>query len=88
MPAGDYYSVPKQMLARAVSRYEELDRVTMQWDDAVRRNATAVGGESLAFMASLAYRQALGAGAITWEASTQTIRAFVKEQSTNGDLST
>lgn len=88
MPPNEYYSVPQQMLARAAARFQELDELTKSWDAAVLANATAVGGPSLGFMASMAYRQALGAGAITWEQSTSTLRAFVKEQSTNGDLST
>lgn len=84
----DTQVVPRQMLGRALDRWDELDSKTAAFDAALAANATAVGGASLGFMASLAYRQAMGAGAITWHPSRQEPWAFVKEQSTNGDLST
>jgi len=88
LPLNDTEVVPRAMLERAVDRFDELDGRTRAFDAALLANNTAVGGPALGFLAALSYRQAMGAGALVWNAERNETWSFVKEQSTNGDLST
>ena len=76
------------MLEYALANYASLRAQCSAFDTELIANLTAIGGDTYATVASLAFRQATGANAIVWNQDRELVWAFMKEISSDGDVST
>eukprot|EP00927_Polykrikos_kofoidii_P005633 TRINITY_DN12233_c0_g1_i1.p1 TRINITY_DN12233_c0_g1~~TRINITY_DN12233_c0_g1_i1.p1 ORF type:complete len:747 (+),score=96.79 TRINITY_DN12233_c0_g1_i1:249-2243(+) len=88
LPVGDADAVPWALVNNITSRYRELTAACVKQDMKVETMAENAGGREYAALAALVYRQVISSLVLTWRPKTSEIWYFLKESSTNGDLST
>jgi len=76
------------LLEQSFIDYGDITARCETFDQTLLDSLTKVGGNKFATIASLAYRQALGAMKLVWNSNTNTPWYFLKEISSDGDLST
>ena len=76
------------MLAAAFSDYEDILAMCESFDEQELMKLTAAGGAEYATYTALAHRQATGATVVVWNEARQSVWAYMKEISSDGDVST
>ena len=76
------------MLSAIEQEYEQLMSDTKAFDDDMIARATSVGGDKYATTTALVYRQSFGGTIAVWNNVTGKEWAFMKEISSDGDVST
>jgi hypothetical protein len=76
------------MLSSAFTNYQNIMTQCDNFDATLIDTLTKAGGDQYATIASLAYRQVVGATVLTWNAQKQDYWGFMKEISSDGDVST
>ena len=82
------YSGVPQMLAAAFSDYADIRAKCAAFDLSSLQQLTAAGGQRYATYAALAHRQATGATVTVWNEARGEVWAYMKEISSDGDIST
>ena len=77
-----------QMIAAGLQDYAALKQQADRYDAAVLSDLTALAGERYAALAVLAHRQVMGATTAVWNDDSQAAWLYMKEQSSDGDIST
>lgn len=75
------------MLAAAFSDYEHIRSMCERFDEQELIKLTAAGGAEYATYTALAHRQATGATVAVWNEARQSVWAYMKEISSDGDVS-
>ena len=76
------------MLAAAFSDYADILAQCEQFDSTELATLTMAGGKEYATYTALAHRQATGATVAVWNSERQAVWAYMKEISSDGDVST
>ena len=76
------------MLAAAFSDYGDIRSMCEQFDSTELAALTAAGGQEYATYTALAHRQATGATVTVWNEERKAVWAYMKEISSDGDVST
>jgi len=82
------WSTMPKALAAAASETKAMLAKSAALDTSLEAEFTAAGGEKYSQIAALAYRQTLAATKLVWMESKGVMWNFLKEISTNGDMST
>ena len=82
-----YDSVPDAMAAAYAER-AEMARKSAAWDRNLTTDLVRAGGAKYAALGGLAFRQGLAATKLVWVGDRNTTWAFLKEISSDGDMST
>ena len=77
-----------QMIAAGLQDYFALKRRAEQYDAEVLTDLTSKAGPRYATLAALAHRQVMGATTSVWNQDKQEAWVYMKEQSSDGDVST
>eukprot|EP00927_Polykrikos_kofoidii_P005634 TRINITY_DN12233_c0_g2_i1.p1 TRINITY_DN12233_c0_g2~~TRINITY_DN12233_c0_g2_i1.p1 ORF type:complete len:741 (+),score=88.03 TRINITY_DN12233_c0_g2_i1:230-2224(+) len=88
LPVGDAYAVPWALINTIISRYPVLSSASAEQDAIVEQMSELAGGSEYAALTALVFRQVTGSLVLTWRPETSETWYFLKECSTNGDLST
>ena len=78
----------QNMLQTAFQEHEATWKRAIVYDDAVIAATTAIAGDEYATITALIHRQVMGATLLTWNEQAGRVDGWMKEQSTDGDVST
>eukprot|EP01113_Clastostelium_recurvatum_P036774 TRINITY_DN529_c0_g1_i2.p1 TRINITY_DN529_c0_g1~~TRINITY_DN529_c0_g1_i2.p1 ORF type:complete len:685 (-),score=223.05 TRINITY_DN529_c0_g1_i2:1467-3491(-) len=79
---------PLALLDQAWSDYEDLVAKVQSHDEQLLADMEEIGGSQYATMIALSYRQVVGASKVVWNSKEKEAWYFIKEVSSDGDVST
>lgn len=82
------YTNISDAIASAAEEVDDMLAKSTKHDDSILQALNATGGPEYAALCALAYRQTLAATKLVWNPNRNQIWNFLKEISTNGDMST